>query len=174
MILCYKLHLDISNTNTFLVDNNIDNMIYSMIVIIEAIIRLCRVCKRKKKWKSRNKVDVVNIHRNKASRKAWIEPKITHAEEETTKGDINIDQNNENEPAAEGVTAMIGPFVPMFFFGLFLWIIVNFIVVQYYLSSVYTDCMLLGLPFYWVISSQEIKDHLKLKINQFKVKLGYF
>ena len=174
MILCYKLHLDISNTNTFLVDNNIDNMIYSMIVIIEAIIRLCRVCKRKKKWKSRNKVDVVNIHRNKASRKAWVEPKFTRAEEETTKGDINIDQNNENEPAAEGVTAMIGPFVPMFFFGLFLWIIVNFIVVQYYLSSVYTDCMLLGLPFYWVISSQEIKDHLKLKINQFKVKLGNF
>ncbi len=181
MILCYKLNLDISNTNTFLVDNNIDNMIYSIIVMIEAIIRLCRVCK-KKKWKYRNKVDVVNIPRNQASRKAWVEPKITLAEKETTKGHINIDQlkNNENEPAAERVTTkhlkatMIGPFVPMFFFGLFLWIIVNFIVVQYNLSSVYTDCMLLGLPFYWVISSQEIKFHLKLKISQFKVKLGYF
>ncbi len=357
MLLLFKLNLDFSNTSTYLVKNNFDNIVYLMIVIIEAIIRLC---KKKKKWRSHNKVGVLNIQRNQTSRKAWAEPNSHHVETETTRKVENVGQisnntaqskhkkdeketvrgvgikvgisdnkkkkpnNKENErktirevdnvvqisndteqsknnntanETARGVNleisndiekhedkeneremareaeivvqnsndieqsknnttenetsmevgmvvtnysdqlnnntenetsmevgmvvtnysdqlnnnteneismevgmvvpnysdqlnnnkndqttqiaaknmkeSIIGPFVPMLFIGLFHWIIHKFIV-QYYLPSVYTDCILLGLPFYWIISSEEIKDHFKHKIRQFKIKFGYF
>ena len=42
------------------------------------------------------------------------------------------------------------------------------------LDNVIIDCVLLGLPIYWVISSDNICDFIKLKYNQWKYSLGYF
>ncbi len=47
-------------------------------------------------------------------------------------------------------------------------------VYQQYISSVLLDFVLFGLPFYWVVASPDIIQYLKLKLNQIKLKLGYF
>ena len=41
-----------------------------------------------------------------------------------------------------------------------------------YAGSVVVDLLLLVLPMYWIISSVEILQFLKLKVNQFKARAG--
>ena len=43
-----------------------------------------------------------------------------------------------------------------------------------YFQSILTDFLLLEFPFYWVLSSEEIQTFIKLRFNQFKIRLGQF
>ena len=42
------------------------------------------------------------------------------------------------------------------------------------INQVFFDCAMLGLPIYWVISSDDICDFTKLKCSQQKYRLGYY
>ena len=42
------------------------------------------------------------------------------------------------------------------------------------INQVTFDCAMLGLPIYWVISSDDICDFIKLKYSQQKYRLGYY
>ncbi len=178
MILHYKLNLDISNTKTYFSDNRIDNLVYLLIIIFEAFIRICRFCKRSKRTQHRNKVGVDSLVVTTRAKEAWVEPKNTLDKQETTQSDVkitieNAEHTTDPETKRSKQETTIGPIAPMFFFALVLWLLYKFVSKEYYLSSVYYDCLLLGLPFYWVLSSNEIIEHLKLKFCQFKTKLGF-
>ena len=43
-----------------------------------------------------------------------------------------------------------------------------------YFQSILTDFLLLEFPFYWVLSSEDIKTFIKLRFNQLKLRLGHF
>ena len=45
---------------------------------------------------------------------------------------------------------------------------------QNIIGSIFNDLLLLGLSFYWVTSSDEIKTFLKMKFNKLKVRLGFY
>ena len=173
MILHFKLNLDISKTKTYFSDNRIDNLVYLLIIIFEAFIRICRFCKRGKSTQRRNKVGVANPR----AKEAWIEPESTQNKQETTLSDVKITIENEPTTNLENKNTKhettIGPIAPMFFFATILWLLYKFVSKEYYLSSVYYDCLLLGLPFYWILSSNEIIKYLKLKFCQFKTNLGF-
>ena len=42
------------------------------------------------------------------------------------------------------------------------------------ISKVIIDCVMLGLPIYWVMSSGDICEFIQLKYSQLKYRLGYF
>ena len=44
----------------------------------------------------------------------------------------------------------------------------------WYAGSVFTDCLFLSWPIYWVECSEEISGFIKLKISQLKSNFGYF
>ncbi len=44
----------------------------------------------------------------------------------------------------------------------------------WYAGSVFTDCLLLSWPIYWVECSDEISGFIKLKISQLKSNFGYY
>ena len=109
----------------------------------------------------------IKLSKNAGNEKEIVEPEVQISNETEQPKNNKIKQITEISTAINIAGSIIGPFVPMIFFGLFLWIsFFNFIVVEY--------SILLGLPFYWIISSEEIKAFFKHKIRQFKVKFGYF
>ena len=69
----------------------------------------------------------------------------------------------------------VGPFLLMalvFLFFKVLGLLLNYNFVG--ISKVIIDCILFGLPVYWVISSGEICDFIQLKFSQLRYRLGYF
>ena len=86
------------------------------------------------------------------------------------------------QPSAENLLG--ASYLNLYKVGSFLLVILCFLFIQLLnktlnynmisASQVIADCLLLGLPIYWVISSNDISDFTKLKYNQLKYSLGYF
>ena len=186
-ILHNKLNLNITNTNTYFGDNRLDNILYLLIIIFEAFIRIYRFCLRSKRTKRHNKVGVSGLVVKKRSKEAWIEPENIQDRQENSPRDVNITinttrqscSNTDRAPASRNIgqrgklQTSIGPLAPMFFFGIILLLIYKFVSKDYYLASVFYDWYMLGSPFYWIVSSDEIKENLKSKFSQFKTKFGF-
>ena len=65
----------------------------------------------------------------------------------------------------------------MVFFAVYFLIIIcatPFTDLTSYPQLVGCDCLVCGLPIYWVLSSQEITNFAMMKYNHIKVRLGYF
>lgn len=48
------------------------------------------------------------------------------------------------------------------------------IIVKLYIGSVLFDCLCLGLSTYWLVASIKVTDFIKLKMNQMKLRYGYY
>ena len=85
---------------------------------------------------------------------------------------INIETNNQNSPKLNtkfgSVTFVFVISVPI--------IIVkyNYEFIGQYLGNVLVEMARWWLPLHWILSKQEITDFIQLKINQFKLNLGYY
>ena len=44
----------------------------------------------------------------------------------------------------------------------------------FYATAVFTDCLLISWPIYWVESSDDISDFIRLKVRQIKSNFGYY
>ena len=80
-------------------------------------------------------------------------------------------QGNEDKKLSEHD---IGPIVCMTCYFLIIILATPFTELLSIPQIVGADCVLWGLPVYWVLSSEDITNFAKLKYNQKKIQLGYY
>ena len=86
----------------------------------------------------------------------------------------NIEANEEDTPRDDNIHN-VGPVPVTLTVALICFIILPEDFNPYYvIGSLFNDLLLLGLSFYWVTSSDQIKSYLKIKYNKLKVRLGFY
>ncbi len=85
---------------------------------------------------------------------------------------INIETNNSTSPKQNTKLGSVS-----FVFVISIPIIIvkyNYEFIGQYLDNVLVEMVRWWLPLHWILSKQEITDFIQLKINQFKLNLGYY
>ena len=85
---------------------------------------------------------------------------------------INIETNNPTSPKQNTKLGSVS-----FVFVISVPIIIvkyNYENIGQYLGNVLVEMVRWWIPLHWILSKQEITDFIQLKINQFKLNLGYF
>ena len=152
--LTLKLGMSVNNENFIFNNLNLLVLFHILILLVEAIIRL------RNNWKV-----IIETVRNIACwwrRSNTVHPFIDQPSME------NLLLNTYLNQYKVGPTMLLIICI-IFLKVLSLW---KYNVVDF--SQAFLDCSFLGLPVYWVVSSDEISEFVKLKYNQLKYRFGYF
>ena len=150
-----KLDIAINVKNFIFPDFNFFFLFFSLILFVEACIRL------QNSWKV--KIDTVMFTICWWKRRNTVHPSTDQPSSEMLQTATYLNSYK------------VGPFLLMalcFLFFKVFGLLLNYNFVG--ISKVIMDCTLLGLPVYWVISSGEICIFIQLKYSQLRYRLGYF